>query len=251
MTADPSTVPILTREVWRKVAFCVMFSLVSTLVPMYLMSWIPGLDYIPLPYWILAIFCSSVLSGAVTWRLAVQSARLQALNVELSRAHAQLQLVAEHDQLTQLLNRGTFLRRIVQDDAGEKGWLLVLDLDRFKSINDRFGHAAGDAVLRAVSAIVRDSVRVGDLVGRMGGEEFAICLPHATRETALMVAERIRTRTAEAKIDIPGGGPVRATVSIGLIDYAPPVGAADQLRSADLAMYEAKRQGRNLVRLAS
>jgi diguanylate cyclase (GGDEF)-like protein len=122
---------------------------------------------------------------------------------------------------------------------------VLLDLDHFKEINDRYGHGVGDEVLAAVGVALRSTVRESDFVGRYGGEEFIMLLPDADRETTLQVAERVRSAIAD--IDILGGDSA-VTASFGVAvfpEHAPD--AARLVRNADRAMYRAKANGRNRV----
>ena len=127
----------------------------------------------------------------------------------------------------------------------------MIDLDHFKSINDRFGHALGDRVLEIFAESARQSVRSSDLLGRLGGEEFAAVLSDTSRDKAAGVAERIRESFAQATQEVDNR-PIYATVSIGLVhcqDAALDVAAL--LAQADQALYIAKERGRNRVEVAS
>jgi diguanylate cyclase (GGDEF)-like protein len=154
------------------------------------------------------------------------------------------------DPLTGLSNRRAFqdqLKRMVRrrQFGTEPLGILVLDLDNFKAINDRFGHAAGDRVLASFAEVARNSMRPTDCIYRIGGEEFCCLLPDATQEQALQVAERIR-QAFEASVVDWRGTQIRCTVSIG-------VASSDQMGhdldamygSADAAVYAAKARGRN------
>ncbi|MGW5718041.1 diguanylate cyclase [Amycolatopsis sp. NPDC003865] len=127
--------------------------------------------------------------------------------------------------------------------------VLVLDLDHFHQLNDRYGARVGDAVLRAVADTLRDEVRAADLVGRSGGEEFAVLLPGTGRFDAMAIAERIRLRVASTLVALKasGDGPqfVGVTVSIGVAGCAPGAELADALRAAEAAVLRAKAAGRN------
>jgi len=160
------------------------------------------------------------------------------------------------DPLTGIANRRSFLqegnevarRHAVQPRPTAA---LLIDLDHFKSINDRFGHAVGDRALQVFARTAGSAIRPTDLVGRLGGEEFAALLFDADREQALAVAEKIRATFAEAAQQIDGV-PVAATVSIGVaMSKDQPLDVAELLVQADLALYCAKERGRNRVEIAT
>jgi diguanylate cyclase (GGDEF)-like protein len=128
---------------------------------------------------------------------------------------------------------------------------MLLDLDNFKSINDRFGHAVGDRVLQMFAQIAGNCMRRMDLFGRLDGEEFAALLTDTTRERAMVVAEQIRIAFANATAEVDGR-PVVATVSIGIvITYDAVLDISALLAQADHALYRAKDNGRNRVEIAS
>ena len=129
--------------------------------------------------------------------------------------------------------------------------MLLIDLDHFKSINDRFGHALGDRVLEIFTETARQSVRASDLLGRLGGEEFAAVLTDTSADKAVAVAERIRENFAKAAQDVDSR-PVGATVSIGLVHCDGAVlDVPELLAQADQALYFAKEHGRNRVEVAT
>jgi diguanylate cyclase (GGDEF)-like protein len=129
--------------------------------------------------------------------------------------------------------------------------VLLADLDHFKSINDRFGHAVGDRVLQVFAETASGTLGAGDLLGRLGGEEFAALLYDTDREKAVAVAERMRTAFAEAASMVDGHS-VGATVSIGLVvDQGAPFDLPALLALADEGLYVAKERGRNRVEVAS
>ncbi len=160
------------------------------------------------------------------------------------------------DPLTGIANRRSFLQEaalIAKRHLGDPRptAFLVIDLDHFKSINDRFGHALGDRVLEIFSETARRATRTTDLVGRLGGEEFAAVLYDTPRDKALAVAERIREGFAQAALEVESR-PVCATVSIGLVHCEDGVLDVPQLLAqADQALYYAKERGRNRVEVAS
>jgi diguanylate cyclase (GGDEF)-like protein len=160
------------------------------------------------------------------------------------------------DPLTGVANRRAFL----QDGAAQLKRqatdprpiaVMLLDLDNFKSINDRFGHAVGDRVLEIFADVSSSCMRHIDIFGRLGGEEFAALLRDTTRERALAVAEQIRTSFAESTREVDGR-PIDATVSIGIvISYDAVLDLSALLAQADHALYRAKDSGRNRVEVAS
>jgi diguanylate cyclase (GGDEF)-like protein len=160
------------------------------------------------------------------------------------------------DPLTGISNRRAFLQdaNLLAKRHGSSPRptaVLLADLDHFKSINDRFGHALGDRVLEIFTTAARQSVRGSDLVGRLGGEEFAAILHDTTRDKAVAVAERIREAFVSQAQEVDGR-PVCATVSIGLVHCDGPVlDVAELLSQADQALYFAKERGRNRVEVAS
>ncbi len=188
------------------------------------------------------------------YRLKVQSANaIAAKNAELEQAYARVEALARSDDLTQLFNRrGIFEileHEVARSRREESPLALVLgDIDDFKRINDTCGHAVGDAVLRAVAAAIRGSVRATDAVARWGGEEFLVVLPNTGLEGAALVAEKIRA--AVAAIAVEGADEVGAiTVTLGVsVCLDGDLKAA--LRRADAAVYEGKRAGKDTVRLA-
>ena len=160
--------------------------------------------------------------------------------------------LTEVDQLTGLFNRRGMQERFDQELARQKRQggalgLLLLDLDHFKQINDRYGHAAGDIALRASAAVILETIRAYDHAARWGGEEFLVLLPECDEDALLGVAERIRSEIE--KLEIAGGeSAIRCTTSIGAY-YAPaPEEQDSMLRKADHALYQAKEGGRNCVR---
>ncbi|MEU8631223.1 GGDEF domain-containing protein [Amycolatopsis sp. NPDC048633] len=169
-----------------------------------------------------------------------------------------LEELATTDQKTQLLNATTWQdgaqREIsrAQRDSGSFGAMMI-DLDHFKRINDTYGHLAGDDVLKAVAAVVRQETRAHDLVGRFGGEEFVALLPATSKEDAIVTAERIRQRVSELVISTKTNeGAVvdieRQTASIGVAAYPLDGSSIEEvMASADAAVYAAKDGGRNRV----
>ncbi len=170
---------------------------------------------------------------------------------ERKEMEQQLQKLASTDPLTGLFNRRVFLERLELERAKVARLrhystvLLMLDLDFFKRVNDTYGHATGDAVLKAFADIARNNSRAIDVPARLGGEEFAILLAGANKKDALTMAERLRHQVAEIIIEHEAG-PVQITVSIGAaVLLAEDIDGEAVLHRADAALYEAKDRGRN------
>lgn len=160
---------------------------------------------------------------------------------------------ASMDPLTGMFNRRGFAEacaRVIEREAkaGRPVTVMIFDIDHFKSINDRFGHPAGDEILKLFSAVVVNSLRISDLSGRIGGEEFAALLPCALEE-GVIVAERVR-ETFESSGIVDEAGPVDTTVSIGVAGGPAGTELEVLLAAADTALYQAKRGGRNRVEAA-
>ena len=186
----------------------------------------------------LSAFC---LAGFVVSFLRQRVTRLLSI---LARA-------ARVDPLTGVLNRGGFEERFGQEvervrRSGTSVTLLVADIDRFKLINDRFGHAAGDQILQAVARVLSETTRPADVVARLGGEEFGVLLPDAARGEGVAIAERCRDEIA--RMTPPDDGPLAVTVSFGVATFPEDGSCRDSLfRSADAAVYAAKDGGRDRV----
>ena len=128
----------------------------------------------------------------------------------------------------------------------------MIDVDRFKAINDSYGHPTGDRVLSEISEILRQNMRAVDIVARMGGEEFAVMMPETAPEAADAAAERLCKAVAETPIAAPGlPAPIRATVSIGVAACRPGETLHAVTERADAALYRAKAAGRNTVTTAA
>jgi diguanylate cyclase (GGDEF)-like protein len=160
------------------------------------------------------------------------------------------------DPLTGIANRRSFLQdgaELMSRHGAEPcpAAVLLIDLDHFKSINDRFGHAIGDRVLQIFAKTAQENIKPPELIGRLGGEEFAIVFYDVGQERATVRAELIRTSFVEAATEVDGY-PVEATLSIGIaFSKNGPLDVPALLMQADQALYDAKERGRNRVEIAS
>ena len=190
------------------------------------------------------------------WTPKHQPLRMSGIHTDITAQKAvELELVrqAHTDHLTGFNNRGHFmhqaeleLRRVVR--YGGTLSIFMMDVDHFKKINDTHGHKVGDLVLQKLAEICRDTLRMVDIIGRVGGEEFAILLPETTEQEAIRVAERLRQAIANAKIPLGHGLPLSITVSIGITSLMSKDDNIDVLLSfADKALYAAKNAGRNRI----
>jgi diguanylate cyclase (GGDEF)-like protein len=164
---------------------------------------------------------------------------------ELRQSRRRLRVLAGTDPLTGVANRRQFeesAARRLRQPAAVSPALLLLDIDHFKQINDRLGHAAGDRALRLVGRCIQDALRAGDIAGRLGGDEFALVLTGTSLPQAMGVAERVvsqlQARSAEHHLPL-------LSLSFGLVQWLPAESVDDALHRADQALYEAKRQGRS------
>lgn len=185
--------------------------------------------------------------------MAVAPLTVAAVSAARHRLLLDLDHAASHDSLTGLLGRGAFLARAgallpALSDGHRPVSLMMLDVDHFKQINDRHGHAAGDRVLTALARHMRATLRPGDLIGRIGGEEFAILLADIPPADAARIGERLLLRAAGQPVEVDDDVQATVTASIGCASYArgdAPLRLDDMFRVADSALYAAKAAGRN------
>jgi diguanylate cyclase (GGDEF)-like protein len=183
------------------------------------------------------------------------ASQISRLSEALADACTDLERRASFDPLTGVLARTAMLERsaalVARALDGPKGGaILMLDIDRFKAINDTHGHAAGDRVLKEVAGRMATSCRGGDLLGRVGGEEFLAVFAEVTDAEAAVIAERLREAVARTPVTIESGLSLAVTVSGGLLGLAPEdagVSLSDALSQADAALYRAKAEGRNRI----
>jgi diguanylate cyclase (GGDEF)-like protein len=182
--------------------------------------------------------------------------RIVDLQKELLETNRRLELLSITDGLTKLYNHRHLqdeLARAFEESARYQRPLsfVIVDLDFFKKVNDTYGHAIGDEVLKAISGVFQQSIRTTDLAARYGGEEFALMLPETMLEDALNFAEKIRAIVESTPVET-NSGPISATVSIGVATVPHPRihSAKELIVAADKALYRAKKSGRNQVQAA-
>lgn len=195
---------------------------------------------------------AAIWMGNSTWAMCFPLERKRLVREHERLAHASLT-----DELTGLLNRRAYDRRLTEEAAraeryGTELSVVVLDLDNFKDVNDTFGHAAGDSMLRAVGVLLRAELRATDIAARYGGDEFALVLPEVNKTGAWAVAEKIRSSLRRLSVDVGAGEFVSTTCSVGVASVGDSVREPDDLiRAADGALYAAKARGRDRVELAA
>ena len=173
---------------------------------------------------------------------------VEATTDDLVKANEQLKYYAQHDRLTGLLNRGG-IEKVLQDvvafvdrDIYHASGMMI-DVDRFKTINDTYGHAQGDLILKTIADVIHTSARKTDKAGRWGGDEFMVVLPGASEKDACTIAERIRFSIEECSFD----NGCRATVSIGVSEIKKGEELMQFYNRVDQALYCAKEENRNRV----
>ena len=179
--------------------------------------------------------------------------KLQRLQRELIEKNKLLERLSITDPLTGLRNR-RFLTEILSVEFQRANryrtglTILMADLDRFKEVNDRHGHLAGDEVLSVFAKRLQRRLRASDIAGRYGGEEFLVMLSQINAEGGVLFAERWRAEAEETPIELADGRSIRTTVSVGVVSYTPIFKDGDELiAAADAALYRAKESGRNQV----
>jgi diguanylate cyclase (GGDEF)-like protein len=212
-----------------------------------LLPWLPAGNVVDSAWLIVMSFEALLFTIAIAFIL---------LAMAKERAEFKLRTAAMVDPLTGIANRRSFLQdgaELMKRHAAEPcpAAVLLVDLDHFKSINDRFGHAIGDRVLQIFARTAQESIKAPELIGRLGGEEFAIVFYDVGQERATVRAELIRTSFAEAATEVDGY-PAAATLSIGIaFSKNGHLDVPELLMQADQALYDAKERGRNRVEIAS
>jgi len=182
-----------------------------------------------------------ILAGVSLW---VQSSQLLML-LKLYRE-------STRDPLTGMINRRVLMRRLTTEIAhrkedGSTFCILMFDLDRFKRVNDHYGHLIGDKVLKTIAEILQQGLREHDIVARFGGEEFVAVLPGFRSEAAMAVAERIRANCRDTYVIAPNGDRIQLSTSVGVTEYEAGEAIEATLNRADESLYKAKELGRNRV----
>lgn len=192
----------------------------------------------PHDFFALHLFLIPAIGAAAVLASLTRRARLHAFQLELALEHQ-----ARHDALSGALTRAAFLARAEAARLGEeRASVLVLDVDHFKSLNDRFGHAMGDEAIRRLAAAVTAELRDGDVLGRLGGEEFAVLLPGLDESAAVVVAERLRAAVCAVVLKAQGQQ-ASMTVSVGVAQTRAGEPLETLLHRADAALYASKRGG--------
>ncbi|MFN3475817.1 MAG: GGDEF domain-containing protein [Blastomonas sp.] len=191
------------------------------------------------------------MAGAIRQSRALLEERVAERTSALNQANEKLRLLSEIDPLTGIANRRKIMAELddrltrVRPDSAMA--LLVVDVDNFKAINDRYGHVAGDDALRVLAQRMQELLRAGDMLGRMGGEEFVIILDRTRPVIADAIAERVRSAIARQSFEVHGNVALDITVSIGIANWHAEDTGRDMYARADGALYQAKTTGRNCV----
>lgn len=172
--------------------------------------------------------------------------------IEINDINKTLQHITNHDALTSIYNREYVENQIECEFAKSKRYgslfsLILFDIDRFKEVNDSFGHLAGDAVLRNTAATIKTQLRASDVFGRYGGEEFLILLPETNLDSTAFLAQRVRN-SIEQMVTVYDNIQIRITISLGVVQFRPDIKDHLQMvHEADIALYHSKESGRNAV----
>lgn len=254
--------PTIPRAMVRKIVILTVTAVIMSLLITSFIMWIADRTAaMPLGLSI-AVICPLAITPFAVFAFHRQTLELEAahralgdahqslfeVHAKLKDAHRDLEHRANHDSMTGLANRDKFLARLTElKRMSGSGYLLVIDADRFKQINDQHGHDTGDRALLAVGQAISSSIRVTDLGARIGGEEFAVVLQGASRSDAVVTAERLRASVERISLTTADGQQLKFTVSIGGAPFGPQSRIKEVMRAADSQLYEAKRKGRNQV----
>lgn len=221
------------------------YAMIVTLIPMF------GEEINP-SAWVIGAIGPYVIGLPVAGYCFWQADRLKEAHEQLLRAHQALSEKSRHDQMTGMLNRETFLSQLEgRRRRSDHGVLLIADADHFKRINDNYGHLDGDKALLMISDAIKAGIRDCDVVGRIGGEEFAVFVSGADIEEARSISERMRHLVESLQFQTSCGAKVALTISTGGASISNAGNLSELMRNADRCLYEAKRNGRNRVILDS
>lgn len=228
------------------ISIITLVSVLSSLLITYCIAEIfgSGVDVINIAS---AIVAPALIAPIATWYIV-------SLLVKINKLEQEQRTLATYDTLTGLLTRRAFLEQInaifKSNYCSKNASLAYLDIDNFKQINEHYGHAGGDAVLKHFGALIQSTVRKADIAGRLGGEEFAIVLPDASREEAYQILERLQQSMRDSAV-IFSGQQITYTVSIGVALYYNdnPIDWEVLIIQADHALYHAKESGKDRISL--
>tara|TARA_R110002020_G_scaffold87061_9_gene214977 strand:+ start:28761 stop:29570 length:810 start_codon:yes stop_codon:yes gene_type:complete len=254
----PTLCSAVLKKIFKVTLVSVILSMMVTAAILYAMGETGGM-FLGLQ---LAIICPSLIMPPATYLFYRQALQLEAahnelrdvhqrlfdVHLKLQSAHSDLEHKASHDQMTGLANRDFFLDRLsAMRRLSDHGYLMMIDADNFKRINDTYGHDAGDRALLAIGKAISQTVRTGDFGARIGGEEFAVILHGVDSADASVVAERIRACVEQTEIVTAEGETLKVTVSIGATAFGAHRHNDEIMRAADAMLYKAKNSGRNRV----
>lgn len=210
--------------------------LMSLLITLVLQGGVASLDAV-MPAIVVPLCVAPLVSF---WGFS-QAHKIELLNKELA-------MLLNHDPLTNVHSRSYFFERTAKGSPTEASVILMVDADHFKTINDTYGHQVGDRALQHMSDLISKQCRLSDVVARLGGEEFGIYMPRTDISTGRLVAERIRIEIFSSPLMVDGLE-VPISTSIGIAQRKPGEQVEDVLKRADDALYKAKADGRNRIRL--
>ncbi|MBN2402817.1 MAG: GGDEF domain-containing protein [Spirochaetes bacterium] len=230
-----------TKTIIASTLVSILFSVIITLLIIFSLG-IAGIKLKVAVGLLIAVTAPLIAAPCISW-FAI------GLIFKIHKLEEKMRLLATYDYLTGVLSRRAFMEQSnyicrFAERQGLEFTLLAIDLDHFKKINDQYGHAAGDRVLKSFGKIMRQISRESDLAGRIGGEEFALFLPATNAEKATAFAERLHQAVRETIVK-GNGAPITFTASIGLAYFPKTVNIEKALSMADKALYSAKKNGRN------